>query len=244
MAAIQTDAPPPSRRGPYERAFFTGAAIVAALVVFGGFSQKYYLKAFFDSPALPSVLVHVHGLVMTAWFALFLVQARLIAAANVNLHRRLGIASVVLVVLILVVGTMTAIYAAKAGRGPPGPPPLAFLAIPLMSMVTFGTLYAAALAWRRTRTDIHKRLMVLASLAILTPAIARVPFPNGGVGLFFALTYVILIACVAIDTIRNRRLHPAFGWGFAYVAGLQGLTFAIALSPRWQEFAYQLTQAI
>jgi len=244
MAAIQTDAPPPSRRGPYERAFFTGAAIVAAVVVFGGFSQKYYLKAFFDTPALPSMVVHLHGLVMTAWFVLFLVQARLIAAGNLVLHRRLGMASIALVVLLLIVGTMTALYAAKAGRGPPGPPPLAFLAIPLMSMVSFPTLYAAALYWRRTRTDIHKRLMVLASLSILTPAIARIPFENGGVPLFFGLTYAILIAVIAIDTFRNRRLHPAFGWGFAYVVATAGLSFAIAFSPKWQAFARQLTDAI
>lgn len=244
MAAIQTDAPPPSRRGPYERAFFTGAAIVAAIVVFGGFSQKYYLKAFFDSPALPSVLVHAHGLVMTAWFALLLVQVRLVAAGNLGLHRRLGIASIGLVFLLVVVSTMTALYAAKAGRGPPGPPPLAFLAIPLMSMVIFTSLYAAALACRRTRTDFHKRWMVLASLAILTPAIARIPFENGGVPLFFGLTDAILVAAVAIDTIRNRRLHPAFGWGLPYVLLLQGLGFAIAFSPRWQALAKQMTDAI
>ena len=246
MAAIQSEAPPPapSRRGPYERAFFTGAAIIGAAVVFGGFSHSYYLKALFDSPALPSVVVHLHGVVMTAWFVLFLVQARLIAVGNVNLHRRLGMASIALVVLIVIIGTLTALYSGKAGRGPPGPPPLAFMAIPLMGMVSFPTLYAAALYWRRTRTDIHKRLMVLASLSMLTPAIARVPFENGGVPLFFGLTYAILIAVIAIDTLRNRRLHPAFGWGFVYVVATAALSFAIAFSPRWQAFARVVTDAI
>ena len=37
-----------------------------------------------------TVLVHLHGLVFTAWLALFIAQTRLIAAHRVDLHMKLG----------------------------------------------------------------------------------------------------------------------------------------------------------
>ncbi len=232
-----------SRRSP-DRLLFTGAALVAALVVFTGFSRSYYLKAFFDSPALPSLLVHLHGIVMTLWFALFLVQARLIATHRTQLHRKLGLAGIGLAVLVVVVGCFTAIVAAKAGRAPPGPPPLVFLAIPLGDMVVFAILFTLAIQFRRL-PDFHKRLMLLASLSMLTAAIARFPIPaSAGLPLFFGLMDALLLACIAFDTIRNRRLHPAFGWGFLLVFLSQGARLAGAGTPQWQQFARWLTDAI
>jgi hypothetical protein len=52
--------------------------------------------------------------------------------------------------------------------------PLAFLAIPFFDAVAFGTLAAAGLFYRR-KPQIHKRLMVLSTLSILTPAVVRIP---------------------------------------------------------------------
>ena len=46
-----------------------------------------------------SGLVHLHGIVMTLWFALFVVQTRLIAAHRTDLHRRVGVFGALLVVL-------------------------------------------------------------------------------------------------------------------------------------------------
>ena len=52
----------------HDRRFFTGAAVIAALIAFAGFAPSYYLKPFVASPPLSS-LAHLHGLVMTAWLA-------------------------------------------------------------------------------------------------------------------------------------------------------------------------------
>ncbi len=57
-----------------ERPMYVRAAIVAALIVFAGFAPTYYLKTVFGTPDL-TTLKHVHGVVMTAWFALFATQA-------------------------------------------------------------------------------------------------------------------------------------------------------------------------
>ncbi len=62
---------------------------MAVLVVVAGFAQVYYLRVFFPNSPL-TLLVHAHGLTMTAWCALFVLQAGLIVARRYDLHRRVG----------------------------------------------------------------------------------------------------------------------------------------------------------
>jgi len=216
--------------------------VVCIAVVLAGFARTYYAKTVFGTPAL-SVMQHLHGFVMSAWFVLFAVQVRLVAARRTPLHRRLGAYGVIVAVMVLVVGTTTAIMAAGEGRAPPGVPPLVFLAIPLGDMLLFAVLFPAAIAMRR-QPEYHKRLMVVASLGILTAAIARIPLhflQAGGLPAFFAVTDLILIGTIAYDTVKNRRLHPAFGWGFAVVIFSQAARFLVAGTPQWLQFATWLT---
>ena len=123
--------------------FYIRVAITMIVIVFAGFAYTYYLKELFGAPALPGLL-HLHGLVMTLWFALFLLQVSLIAAGRVDLHRRVGVFGALLAALVVVVGVITAITAARLGHTP-GPPPLVFLAIPLGDMLVFPALIGAGL---------------------------------------------------------------------------------------------------
>jgi hypothetical protein len=242
MSATELDAAIALRRTS-DRRIYTGAAVVAALVVLAGFARTYYAKAVFATPEL-NALQHLHGLVMTAWFTLFIVQVRLAATARIQTHRRLGAYGVLVAVLVVVVGTAVAVANAAAGRSPPGaPPPLVFLAIPIGDVVLFTILVSAAFALRR-RPEFHKRLMVVATLGILTAAIARIPIDalqRGGLPMFFLATDVLLLAFVAMDTVRHRRLHPAYAWGFGLVLLSQVARFAGAGTPQWIAFATWLT---
>ena len=217
---------------------YTWAAIVAILTVLAGFAPTYYLKGAFGTPDL-SAFKHVHGLVMTAWFALFLVQVRLVATGRILDHRKLGVAGALLAVLVVGVGTGLGIAAARAGSAPAGLPPLVFLVLPLGEMFVFAVLVTAAIALRK-RSAWHKRLMLLASLALLAPAMARLPFEfvaTGGPLVFFALVDAIILACIAFDTVKNRRLHPAFIAGFIFVIVGQFGRLALSQTPQWMTFA-------
>lgn len=155
-----------------DRALYTWAAVVALLVVFAGFSRTFFLKGAFGAPELTALLL-VHGIVMTLWFSLFLVQARLVASGRTDLHRRLGILGGLLAVGVVIVGVTVGISAARQGHSP-GPPPLVFLGVPLFDMLVFASLVSTALYFR-SKPETHKRLMLLANLSILTAAIARIP---------------------------------------------------------------------
>ena len=221
-----------------DRRLYTYASAILALIMFVGFSKTYYLMTAFDSPPL-SGLLHIHGFVMTLWFAVFIAQAQLVARRRTDLHRRLGWISTGLAVLVVILGFLAAISGARHGHTSGGLPPLVFMMIPMSIMFIFALLTAIAISYRR-RSDIHKRLMLLASVNMISPAISRIPLPlfqTGGPGLFIGVTIAIVFACVVYDTVRNRRLHPAFGWG----AGLLILSFPIRIflanTAPWLRFA-------
>lgn len=231
--ARETSASSNTTRRPY----YAPVALAALLLVIAGFARTYYLKTLFDTPTLPP-LVHLHGAVMTGWFALLFIQASLIATHRTAVHQRLGILGAVWALLVVTVGAATAIHAARRGFTP-GPPPLVFLVVPLMDLVVFGSLTGAALLYRR-RPEFHRRLMLLGSLGILAPAIARLPIEpihSGGLPVIFGLMVLCAVACVAFDTWRHRRLHPAFGWGLLVVVGSIPLRIGLAGTAAWQRFA-------
>jgi hypothetical protein len=235
-----------------DRPLYLLAAIVIPLIVLAGFARTYYLKGYFATPPLPNLIVQVHGIIMTAWVVLFIVQVTLVAKRRTKLHQRLGILGAGLAALVFIVGIVTAVYAAARFVNDPSlvplgaPPPLPFLIIPIGDMVIFAILITTALYYRK-RLDIHKRLMLLAAINLLTPAIARIPLGlivNGGPLAFFGLTDLVLLGFVAFDTIRHRRLHPAFLWGGLFLILMQPLRLVLAPTDAWISFAAALVRLV
>jgi hypothetical protein len=156
-----------------ERLFYSSMAAAIAITVFAGFARSYYLRPYFGTSRL-TPLLHLHGLIFTSWILLFVTQIALVAADRTRVHRRLGIAGAVVAVLIVIVGSTTALIRTAQGAIT-FPNPLAFLAIPLGDMLVFSILAGAGFYFRR-RPDMHKRLILLATISMLPAAVARLPF--------------------------------------------------------------------
>ena len=219
--------------------FYLAMAVVSLVIVAMGFAPSFYLKSWTDAPQLPA-LVHVHGLVFSAWILLFVAQAALVRAGNVATHRRLGVAGACLAVGLLVFGYVTAIEAARRGHNPAGfRDAMAFLAVPIVDLVVFVPLLAGALWWR-TRPDIHKRLMLLATLSLLGAPLARFPYIEQSA--LSLLPYAALaLACPLHDWLVARRVHPAFVWGTAWYIAAIFVRGALGASETWHAFAVWLT---
>jgi len=230
----------PLVRAPGERRLYSWAAAIGLLVVFAGFAPTYYLKHVIGGAPDLDGLRMIHGAVMTTWFTLFLVQARLVAAGRTDIHRQLGTAGIVVAALVVGMGMSLAIASVRSGTSPiPGIPPLVFLVMPVGEMFVFTVLFSAAIALRR-RSAWHKRLMLLGTLAMVTPAVARLPFEflrAGGPPAFFAVTDLIILGCIAFDTARNRRVHPAFVAGLAFVVVAQLGRLPLSQTGAWMSFA-------
>jgi hypothetical protein len=228
-----------------DRKLYIAVAILVPIIVLLGFSRTYYLKGVFGTPALPSLLVHLHGIIMTAWVLLFITQVSLVAARRTKTHQQLGIVGAFLAALVFGVGILTALFAAAQSRTF-GPPPLQFLIIPVGDMIVFAILISTALYFRR-KLAIHKRLMMIAALGLLTPAIARIPLSliqQYGALAFFGLTDLLLLFAVAFDTIKHRRLHPALLWGTLLIIVSQPLRMMLAGTDLWLRIATAMVSLV
>jgi hypothetical protein len=225
----------------FDRRFYFGAGLIALGLVFWGFAPSYYLKLIFGAPPL-STRLHIHGAVMSSWLVLFFVQACLISARRTDWHRRLGIIGIVIAIGVVLLGSTTTINAAvrEVGRhSDEANTRVAVLCLELIQMALFAGLVAAAVAMRR-RPDFHKRLMLLATACMMPSAFSRIPLNLTFMVSNFVSILILFNLCVIvpalIDTLRNRRLHPVFGWGGLIVIGALNLGYLIAVSPQWLRF--------
>ena len=229
----------PAERAQRERLFFSGMAVAFAVVIFVGFAPTYYLRTLYDRPALPS-LVHLHGALFSAWILLLVVQTRLVAMKRTDLHRLLGIAGGALAVLMLVVGYLVAIRAARRTAQIPGQ--LQFLIVPLGGLIVFPTLVGAAFLLRRL-VDVHKRLLLVATIELMNAAVDRLPGVYAAdLAPFYPGTDLFLLALVVYDCVTLRRVHPATLWGGSFLVAMQVLRVVLMDTVAWLAMASWLTR--
>lgn len=225
-----------------ERLFYIGMSIAVVITVFAGFAPTYFLRPLFtSSPLMP--LLHLHGLIFTSWLVLLVVQTSLVAAHRTDIHRRLGIVGGIVALLMVLIGVSTAVIRASQGATiPNGPPPLTFMVVPLTDMFVFSILVGAGFYFRR-RPDVHKRLMLLATISILAAAVARLPFAfiRTGPLAFFAVTDLFIAACVFYDLFTLRRIHRATLLGGLLIIASQPLRLMLGGTQVWVAFATWLT---
>ncbi|HEV7395108.1 MAG TPA: hypothetical protein VGN86_01250 [Pyrinomonadaceae bacterium] len=243
--ATQTEAlrQPVSTRQ-YERVFYLSMSLAFLIIVFAGFARTFFLRPRFETqPLIP--LLQLHGFVFSSWLLLFTVQTSLVTARRIKTHMRLGIAGVVIATLMVIIGTITAIIRAKIIQTPPGSPsPLVFLTIPLGDMLVFAVLASSGFYFRR-RPDIHKRLMLLATIGILPAAVARIPldfFQQGGPLVFFGMTDLLILPCLLFDIVTRGRPHRATLLGGLLLVASHPLRLIVGGTSLWLAFATWITQ--
>ncbi|MBK5299074.1 MAG: hypothetical protein JJE40_18120 [Vicinamibacteria bacterium] len=224
------------------RHFHVRMAYACALVAIAGFIPTYWAPVASRTFGGPPIL-HVHGLLFSAWPVLFIAQARLAAAGRFERHRAIGFVGISLATAMLFAGIAAVIHSLKgASASDFEPQARAFAIVPLSIVLSFAGLVAAALANVR-RPEVHMRLMLAASITVLPPAIARILFlflaPEGsappGQGepptVAFALlpsflANLLLVIAMVHDWRRRGRPHSAY-----LIAGACIVTVQIARIP-------------
>jgi uncharacterized membrane protein YozB (DUF420 family) len=227
----------------FEHRFFLAVAVLFPLITFLGFAPSYYLKAAFNSRPVPSMLVHIHGMVMSLWIILFSVQAYLISSKRIKLHMTLGLSSIGLAAVMFVTGLMTAVGSAARGSGFPGYEPLVFMNVPFAGMFVFVILFGAAIYYRKNAAN-HKRLMLVTVVVFLSPSIARLPLPFipvlGSIW-FFGVPALIGLGLLGADTFRTGKLNRVFLYAMLFGTTSGPLMLWFAHTQTWLQFASWIT---
>lgn len=225
----------PGRR--FDHLFFTSTALLMLATVFAGFARTYFLAGVFRAP-LPSLIIHLHGAAFSCWILLLVTQTSLVSTGRVDFHRRLGVAGFLLGCLMVVLGPLAATDSLVRGAGPVGRDTNAFYLIPLTDILIFATLLLLAFRARRD-SPTHKRLIYVATTALLIAAIARLPFafserlhPQSE-----ALSWIFLLILAGYDLWSTRRIHRATLWASAFLIFVQLIRIPISRTELWHHFA-------
>ncbi|HET9317556.1 MAG TPA: hypothetical protein VFQ51_18330 [Vicinamibacteria bacterium] len=227
----------PARRS--ESRFYGAMAAFVLVAVFAGFGPTYYLRPVFRPGQPLSRILHVHGFVFSVWVALFLTQVTLVSARRVDLHRKLGLLGAAWAALMVPVGAAAALHVAAAATGDLAVELRRFLAVQVFDLGVFAALVAAGIVLRRD-TQSHKRLMLLAMVSLLPPAVARWPFPPslpGGIVTIFLLSYLAVLPLAWFDLRTRGSLHRATLWGGLLILLGIPARFLLAASDGWLRFA-------
>jgi hypothetical protein len=233
-----------------DRRFFSAMAFAMAATAFVGFAPTYYLVELNNGPTpLLTTRLHVHATLSSAWMILLIVQTQLIASGRRDVHRALGFAGAGLALATVITGVIVALESERrvhtAANAGTLADPYVFLMFPLMSVGLFALFVLLAVV-KRKQPDTHKRLMILATVSLIGPAIARIVTMAvqgfGFVGLPGVVGAVILmnafIAALAVRDFKTRgHLHPATLWGGGFFLITEPLRFVVAYSEPWQSFA-------
>jgi hypothetical protein len=260
-----TDAVLGASRAVATRAFYVWMSAACLAVAVLGFMPSYFVPmaraTFHGEPIL-----HIHGLIMFAWVLFFFIQSLLVARGNVVAHRTWGVLGVSIYTAMVFL-TMAIVSMRIAQASLPGQPAAVAHDVRAFQWISVGGLllgmptFVLGIVYVK-RPEIHKRLMLLFTIGLLTAPIARwflfflAPhadpgaaasgLPHAGdppvfVGIPPALVADLLLAVAIVYDWRTRgRPHPVYLWG-----GGAGLVFLatvvpVAESPAWQRFAAML----
>jgi len=233
---------PPMQRVTASDRFYRGMAVAFLVAVLAGFARTYFLKAWTGWPAAPAI-IHMHAALFTSWILLFFVQTSLIPAGRLEWHRRLGVAAAFVAAAMVALGLIVMVESARRGFVGVFPlpegvsqDPVGFSVQAAFDVGLFAAFLCAGYAFR-ARREVHKRLMLLATISLLPAAIVRIPLP-GVTRLVFALLLAIGFAAAQPlhDRLTRGRIHPVGLWGGAlFLVSIPG-RILVGQTDAWHAF--------
>jgi len=228
-----------------ERRFYGGMAVAILAVAILGFARTYFLRPLLPvpTPAPPALthLVHLHAFLFTSWVVLLFIQTRLVAARRSDLHRRLGVIAAGVAIVMVVVGVLVALHAVLRGIAPFGMDPHRFLVVPLVAITLFAVFVVAGIRARRRDPQAHKRYLLLGTIALLPPAVARWALLFGlGPPVVLAVATLFVVPLFVWDWRALGRIHPVTLWGGLLIAVSGPLRLLVARTDKWLAVSHWL----
>jgi hypothetical protein len=211
--------------------YFSMALAMAGLVVWG-FSRTVEANLFHAKPQRP-VLLWMNGTAFATWMVFFILQSALVRVRKVSVHRLLGWFGAALATVMAVLGFTVSIVMTRFDLSVLHQTEVAsFLSIPFEDMIVFGSCIALAIYWR-TRPEYHRRLIFVASCALMDAAIGRFDFWYNH-SIFYAGLDLLIVLGMMRDWIVDGRVHKVYLYALPPMILLQSLAVYLwRVNPVW-----------
>jgi hypothetical protein len=237
--------------------FYARMAVACLMVGLLGFAPTYWVPLAEGASRL-TPLTHVHAALFFGWLLFSTSQAWLVASGRTPRHRDMGLIGISLATAMLFVGMALAIQRVltleAAGQGEAA---RRFAVIPVTGISFFALMVGLAIANVR-RPQVHKRLMMVATISILQAAVGRAflilagvrttrgdlpPLPPSvAVSVLPGLIADLLIVVAMVHDYRTTgRVHKVYWIGGAAVVAMQLVRVPLSATDAWLRFTYWLT---
>lgn len=213
--------------------YFCMSLVMTALVVWG-FSHTIEASLLRAKPPRP-LLLWIHGIAFAAWLGFFILQSALVRVRKVGVHRLLGWFGAALATAMVILGFTVSIVMTRFDMAVLHQTGIAsFLSIPFLDMLVFGSCVALAIVWR-TRPDYHRRLIFLASCALMDAAIGRFDFWFNHSIFYLGLDFIIVLGMLR-DRFVDGRVHKVYLYALPPMIALQSVAVYLwRVNPAWWE---------
>ncbi len=185
------------------------------------------------SPTDLPFLFHLHAVTYLAWFLLFIFQVKLIGERNYNLHKKLGYGSILVVIAMLITGFLVASASYARGRSPiPDTTIQQFMSFPIFDLLALFIFYCLGVL-NRSNARFHKHCLLIATIAIMDPGIARLSLSLGVPPLTIFLHVGLVVLVMIHDWQKSRSIHVITWLGLAYVILRIIFIFTVATTEGW-----------
>jgi hypothetical protein len=233
----------PTHKAIGDREVYLGFALILWAGVLTGFVPEIADEGF----KYP-LIVHLHAMTFGGWLILLTTQCLLIRSNRRDLHRKLGIAAMVLAAAMLIVGPLTALTMDRIHFAENGKPPI-FASVQFADLIVFAILIPAGFGLRK-RAQLHKTLMMLASISLSVAGFARgagrliAPlFPQGELQFYehiYGGTDLVMLAFVIYHAASRRTLNPALVLGCALIVALHVAAIQLYFWEGWIEISRRI----
>ncbi|MCH8822238.1 MAG: hypothetical protein IH984_01905 [Planctomycetes bacterium] len=199
---------PKPKKSPLQRWFYLALSLWMGLIVVVGFWPTYFGPLLAGTLDL-KLIVKIHANVYLVRIVILIAQTLLVLNRRLNWHRKLGWFAVgYAALMIAVVITALAIRFSNLHAAGEIREAHRSLIISSVDLLLFGGFLIAAIGYRK-KSQIHKRLIILATVVLMGPAAGRMTFLTF-TPLILLVLYSPILLGMAFDFATRRKIHAVY----------------------------------